>query len=86
MEKRVDDDEAGARLDHPRVVSQVADPIEVVEDLARLLIPLGTWRHDFLARRRGCGGQPIDAAGAPAPAAASPPVGGTMQTRARSPG
>src|SRR5204862_6744484 len=66
MEKRIDHDEAGARLDHPRVPAVVADPIEIVEDLARLLIPLGTWRHDFLARSRGCRGQPVDAAGAPA--------------------
>jgi len=66
MEKRVHDDQTSAGLDHPGVVSQVADPIEIVEDLARLLIPLGTWRHDFLARSSGCRGQPVDAAGAPA--------------------
>src|SRR4051794_10143977 len=66
MEQRVDDDETSAGLDHPRIVSEVADPIEIVEDLARLLVPLGTRRHGFLARRRRRRGQPIDAAGAPA--------------------
>ena len=66
MEQRVDHDEAGARLDHPRVPAVVADPVEVVEDLARLLIPLGTRRHVFRARSRGWSDQPVDTIGAPA--------------------
>jgi len=35
LEQRVDNDQTGARPDHPRIVSEVAYPIEMVENLAR---------------------------------------------------